>query len=281
MTPLKDDLPADALRVLAAATCSETVHGGFRTVWHGWGAGGRPLVLLHGGSGSWTHWIRNVEALAAAGWRVCVPDLPGFGDSRAAPGAVDAPDLVEPVAAGVREMAGGQPCPVVGFSFGGLTAVLTAAAHPGLMERLVLVGAPGLGLRNKRLALQPWIGIEDAGERIRAHRRNLHTLMLFDAASIDDFTIAIHAANLARDRMRNRKVALTDIVARTLPALDLPLHAIYGEKDALYTGQMDEVEALLRQAPAFGRMVRVPHAGHWVQHEDPIHFNAALLRLLS
>src|SRR4051812_3985411 len=157
MTPLETDLPASALRVVAAATRGETVYGQFRTVWHCWGAG-RAVVLLHGGSGSWTHWIRNVEALAAAGWRVLVPDLPGFGDSQAAPDAIDAPDLVEPVAHGIREIAGGAGCPVVGFSFGGLTAVLTAAAVPGVMSRLVLVGTPGLGLRNKRLALTPWLG---------------------------------------------------------------------------------------------------------------------------
>jgi len=280
MTPLKDDLPAEALRVLAAASRSEIVHREFRTVWHCWGAG-RALVLLHGGSGSWTHWIRNVEALAGAGWRVSVPDLPGFGDSQAPPQATDAPGLVDTMAHGIREIAGGQACPVVGFSFGGLTAVLTAAAHPDLMARVVLVGAPGLGLRNSRLALTPWIGLQDPEARRQAHRRNLQTLMLYEPAAVDDFTVAIHAANLERDRMRHRKVALTDIVARTLPALSLPLDAIYGEEDALYTGRMDEVEAVLRQAPSFGRMVRIPRAGHWVQYEDPSRFNDSLLGLLG
>ena len=33
-----------------------------------WGEG-RPLVLLHGGTGSWMHWVRNVEdAVAATSW---------------------------------------------------------------------------------------------------------------------------------------------------------------------------------------------------------------------
>ena len=50
-------------------------------VWRGWGLGkgrGAPVVLLHGGAGSWNHWVRNIAALVAAGRQVWVPDLPGF-----------------------------------------------------------------------------------------------------------------------------------------------------------------------------------------------------------
>ncbi|MCD6078130.1 MAG: alpha/beta hydrolase fold protein, partial [Ramlibacter sp.] len=78
--PLESELPPEALRVLSLASRHVTPAGEGDVVWHAWGAGA-PLVLLHGGSGSWTHWIRNVEALAVAGRRVLVPDLPGFGDS--------------------------------------------------------------------------------------------------------------------------------------------------------------------------------------------------------
>ena len=85
-------LPAEAQALLARATRCETpcrtVSG--TMVWHLWGQQGfdaslAPLLLLHGGSGSWTHWLRNIDALVASGRRVLVPDLPGFGDS-AAPG---------------------------------------------------------------------------------------------------------------------------------------------------------------------------------------------------
>ncbi|MGT2492391.1 alpha/beta fold hydrolase [Cupriavidus basilensis] len=39
--------------------------GGCRVVWRRFGEG-RPVILLHGGHGSWLHWVRNIEALAAA-----------------------------------------------------------------------------------------------------------------------------------------------------------------------------------------------------------------------
>ena len=54
-------------------------------VWHVWGqehAGNTtPLVLLHGGSGSWTHWVRNVQHLAQTR-SVWALDLPGCGEDR-------------------------------------------------------------------------------------------------------------------------------------------------------------------------------------------------------
>jgi pimeloyl-ACP methyl ester carboxylesterase len=58
--------------------------------------------------------------------------------------------------------------------------------------------------------------------------------------------------------------------------------AIYGEHDALYSGGMlDELEKLLPAAPRFGRLVRIPQAGHWVQFEAADAFQAALLQLLD
>src|SRR2546427_152992 len=48
-------------------------------VWRIWG-GGDPLVLLHGGTGSWMHWVRNIEVLARD-FMLVVPDIPGSGES--------------------------------------------------------------------------------------------------------------------------------------------------------------------------------------------------------
>jgi pimeloyl-ACP methyl ester carboxylesterase len=58
--------------------------------------------------------------------------------------------------------------------------------------------------------------------------------------------------------------------------------AIYGEHDALYTDDLlHALERLLRQAPRFGRFVRIPDAGHWVQFEAPAAFDRALQELLA
>lgn len=280
LPPLETDLPPEALRILALATRHTTPSGDGAVTWRAWGDG-EPLFLLHGGSGSWTHWIRNVETLAAAGRRVLVPDLPGFGDSERPPGGQDADAMAPVLAQGMRELAGAAPADVVGFSFGGLAGALLAAAHPERVRRLVLVGAPGFGLRSTRLPLVAWRHLEDPAARDAAHRSNLATLMLHAPEAVDDLAAALQAANVPRDRMHRRKLALTDILLRTLPALTCRLDAIYGEEDALYQGKLDALEGLLRAAPAFGSLVRIPGAGHWVQYEAAGAFHAALLGLLE
>lgn len=280
--PPEAALPPEALRVLASATRLTTPCGDGDLVWHAWGQeGDEPLVLLHGGSGSWLHWIRNVEPLAAAGRRVLVPDLPGFGDSARPPGGQDADSVIHPLAEGMRLLAGDAACDVAGFSFGGLCGVLMAAAYPQRVRHLVLLGAPGLGLRTKRLTLTPWRDLTDPAAVLAAHRSNLATLMLYRDEAIDELALAIQSSNVPRDRMHRRKLAMTDIVLQTLPKLSCPVDAIYGQEDALYRGMQEQLKPLLARAPKFGELVMVPGAGHWVQYEAAEATDAALLRLLA
>jgi len=282
LPPLSHELPAPALRVLSRSRAFETVHGGSRIAWHAWGdPADEPVVLLHGGSGSWTHWLHNVEPIAASGRRVVVPDLPGFGDSVAAEGIVDADGMVEPVAAGLRELLGEGAVDVVGFSFGGLLSGLIATAQPARVRRLVLAGAPALGIPVPDLRLKEWRHLADAQAREQAHRHNLRSLMLHDPAGIDELTVSLHAANLARDRVRQRRLSRTDILVRSLPTLHCRVDGIWGEFDQLYAGTMDQLEGVLRRMPNFGELVRVPDAGHWVAYENAARFNEALLRLLA
>ena len=53
-------------------------------IWHEWGNAPRHLVLFHGGFGSWTHWIRNIEFFARY-YTVLAVDMPGAGDSADVP----------------------------------------------------------------------------------------------------------------------------------------------------------------------------------------------------
>ena len=62
-----------------AGTRRATPAGQGEIVWRVFGRG-EPLVLLHGGTGSWLHWVRNIEALAAD-FMLLVPDIPGSGES--------------------------------------------------------------------------------------------------------------------------------------------------------------------------------------------------------
>ena len=256
-------------------------------VWHVWGEQDAdpalpPLLLLHGGSGSWTHWLHNVLPLAATGRRVLVPDLPGFGDSALPPSGTDADAMPVPLEQGLAQLLGDTACDLVGFSFGGLSAGLLAIQFPARVASLVLLGAPGMGLQALvPFKLKGWRHLPGEAQRLAVHRDNLQMLMLHAPEAITPLACQMQFANAARDRMPKRKLSRTDILARDLPGLRCPLHALYGEHDPFYKGQAPAYAAVMQQAPGFRGMHAIAGAGHWAQFEQPDAFNQALLGVLS
>jgi len=269
-------LPAPAQALLDAAREQRTACGTGSMVWHCWGEG-RPLVLLHGGSGSWTHWLRNIDALTAIGRQVWAPDLPGFGDSASPSGGSDADAVVEPLSHGLRELLGEGPHEIAAFSFGSLSAVLTAVRHPALVARLMLIGLPIVPLGQGRgVGLRPLRDAVTAEQRAATHRANLAALMIHDAARIDDDTVALQAANVVRDRMRERRLVTTDACARAVGSLHCEFHCLYGEHDVLYRDRWPQVRAACEASPHCTGFTFIDDAGHWVQYEQAPACNALL-----
>ena len=64
---------------------------------------GPPLILFHGGMGSWTHWVRNIPALRER-FTVYAPDLPGCGDSISVPDDVEHAKYVDIVCTAIAEI---------------------------------------------------------------------------------------------------------------------------------------------------------------------------------
>ncbi len=285
---LPDFLPPELTLQLAAAERLETSWQSAKMVWHAWGNASSPcLVLLHGGSGSWTHWLRCIGPLRDAGWRVLVPDLPGFGDSDLPQGCTDVDDLPPHLHEGLQQLQSAGRCStavnLVGFSFGGMAGALWLAAHPQDAAQLVLVGAPGMGMTvPDRIPLKGWRHLPTPEAQEAVHRHNLMALMLHAPEALDEVALQLHAANVQRDRMPRRRLSSTDIVARVLPQLTARVSAIFGEHDALYRGRLSELASTMpKLAPRWGLWQVVPGAGHWVQYEAAAPFLAALQDVLK
>ena len=176
-----------------------------------------------------------------------------------------------------------QAVRLMGFSFGGMTAGMLAAAHPHLVQQLIVVGAPGIGLTNKHpFQLKGWRHLPDPQDQLLHHIYNLGELMLHDKSIIDRDTVALHVANVRQDHLPRRRISSTDILVRSLAQVTCPVAAIYGECDALYPGTLDDVERLMAaNAQHWQGMQRIAGAGHWVQYENPTAFHAAVLPLLT
>jgi 2-hydroxy-6-oxonona-2,4-dienedioate hydrolase len=258
-----------------------TACGAGSLVWHIWGEGS-PLVLLHGGYGSWTHWIRNVEPLGER-YRVLVPDLPGLGDSDLPP-EPDRPEAsAEIVTSGFLSlMRAGEAADIVGFSFGGLIGGLMAQQLGARARTLVLVGSGGLGIRRKTpIELVTWRDLPDAAARREAHRQNLAILMIADPANIDDLAVHLQIGNATRARLRSRPLSRVPALPRAIPRMSARLHGIWGERDITAQDTLDEHRRLLQSLQPGASFTVIQQAGHWVQYEAAAEFNATLARLLD
>jgi pimeloyl-ACP methyl ester carboxylesterase len=271
-------------RVQALSQCIVQSYAWGDAVWHVWRSqqghhahvSTEPLVLLHGGSGSWTHWLRNVEhfALYRTVW---VLDIPGFGDSSLPEGVSDADGLVPYLAEILKQTFVGEAVDVVGFSFGGMTAGLVAAEHPELIRQLVLVGAPGLGLFGKELPMRGMTPNMDEITQRDVHRHNLNAMMFAHPSSVTEEVIDLQQANVARDRLRRRRIARTDVLAKAQSKWRCPVHGVWGALDALYQGSLTQVPQVLSCMKTFNA---VPDAGHWVMYERPEAFHAVVDSIL-
>jgi pimeloyl-ACP methyl ester carboxylesterase len=114
-----------------------------------WGeTGDAPLLLLHGVTSAARSWWRLGPGLAAAGYRVVAPDLPGHGRTGHWTGHHRFRDSARDLAAfAAAALPGAAPADVrvVGHSWGAMTAAALPAARyvPG---RLVLVDPPAIPL---------------------------------------------------------------------------------------------------------------------------------------
>ncbi len=272
---------ADARALEAFARRVETECGDGRMVWRIWGEGA-PIVLLHGGSGNWAHWVRNIAPLVQAGRGVFVPDLPGCGESDMPPVGHDGDVLPEWVEKGVRSLLGATPFDLVGFSFGAMVSGFYAARHANRVRKLVLVGAPALSREAPpKIPLQEWLRLPDGPQRDSAFRHNLRLLMLARDESVDELSLTLYVESLRRDRLTARRIARTDILLRTMPQITCPVWGLWGAADILYRGRFDVAESGLGHAPDFRSTTFIADAGHWAQFEEADAFNGSLRSILA
>ena len=249
-------------------------------VWRVWGTG-EPLVLFHGGSGSWTHWIRNIPELSRH-YELWVPDIPGLGDSAMPPKPWIPASIADVVVRGIDDILGARSAlRVAGFSFGGHVAGLVAAILKERVGALTLIGVAALGLRaDPREPFWKERTGMSAEERAAVYRQNLAVLMFADPANIDALAIYLQAENIKRARFRSRPFAATTGLAEALAEVIAPLKTIWGTRDVIAKPSLDaRLDILRRHHPELDVRL-IEGAGHWVAYEAPEAFNAAFLDLM-
>jgi len=105
---------------------------------------GAPLLLIHGLGARGENWAKMIPAMAAHGFHVYAPDLPGYGRSSQPKDADYSISMEEAAMAAFAQAIHLPHAFVGGWSMGGWVAMKLAIDHPEMVDRLVVYDSAGL-----------------------------------------------------------------------------------------------------------------------------------------
>lgn len=236
-----------------------------------------PVVLLHGIPG-WRGTWRPVARRLATHAYVVAPDLAGFGESSEAPARFHAADQAELIV-GLIQRLGLRPVHLVGFDFGGPTAVMVYARAPELVATLTLAATnvltdPGIPPPLQLVRL-PVVG--NLFARLLFGSFGL-TMMWFAAvARRDRFRLADYRAILqypqgVTSTRRIFQMSLRDLsglygpVRAALSEIRVPCTVVWGDRDPFFPITVGERTAAQISG---ARFVQLKGSGHFIPAEDP------------
>nr|WP_291424143.1 alpha/beta hydrolase [Deinococcus sp.] len=219
---------------------------------------GRPVIFIHGLSGSGHWWKRNLPAFTPH-FAVYVVELVGYGNAhrqRSLGVQADARMI-----AAWLEQADLTKAALIGHSLGGQIATRVVALVPGRIHELVLACSTGLLRGNLvQLALKlPRAGVSG--------RLSFLPRILADSARAG-------LPNL----WRTGQSLLLDDVTELLALMQVKTLVIWGGRDVLVPASLGRQ---LAQAIPGARFYEIPRAGHVVMVDAPEEFNRTVLDFLS
>ena len=251
---------------------------------HPSGADKGAVVFVHGsgpGASGHSNFKLNVPAFVAAGHRVLVPDLPGFGYS-SKPTDIDyttgffADSLI-----GLLDAAGLERFALVGNSLGGGVSIRAALDHPQRVEKLVLMAPGGIEELETYMAMPAMASMIEnfvGGALDRAGLRRVLQNLVFDPAHVTDELVEERYAILQTQPPEVLSRMRIPNMEAELGGIGCPVLAFWGLQDAMVPASGGRK---ITSACRPSRLIEVAECGHWVMVEHRRMFNAACLDFLT
>ncbi len=243
---------------------------------------GRPLVLFHGGRGSWNHWLRNIGPLAARR-TVFALDLPGFGESLIVPRTMPIAAYLDVLEEGVGAITGGAPADFAGFSFGAIAAAGLAQRLGPRVRKLSLLAPSGWG--NDRIVgeglYKSLKGTRSEAERRAVHRHNLGVAHLADPANLTEEAVSLQIYNIENSTYDSAAAGSEPVLFDYLASYAGPIQVMMGTGDIIQAPSVDARIARLAERFPRIRYDRIDGAAHWAQYDKPAAYDLALLEFLE
>ena len=254
------------------------------------GAGGRPLLLLHGYTGAKEDFEDFMAPLADCGWHVVAPDNRGHGAS-SKPAAEDhyslqifAADTI-----GLLDALGWEQAVVVGHSMGGMILQEIALGAPGRLAAMVLMDTAhgpvpiDRDLRDGAIHVARTQGMASLAELLEENEGALFDNEAAARLRRERPEISLRHYTAMRELSAGMYVSLAiELTERPdrlvdLAVIDVPTLVIVGELDEM---SMVHSEAMSATIPG-ALLVVVADAGHCPQQESPDAWWAAMTAFLD
>jgi 4,5:9,10-diseco-3-hydroxy-5,9,17-trioxoandrosta-1(10),2-diene-4-oate hydrolase len=249
-------------------------------------AEGAAVVFIHGsgpGASGASNFRGNIDAFVAAGYRVLLPDLIGYGASSKPEGIDYTLQLFTDTLYEALIAHGITRADLVGNSLGGGIALQMTLDHPEFTRNLVLM-APGCVAERESYFVMPGITkmISNFGSPdfdLAEQKRLVSNLVHPDfAPHISDELVAERFA-VARTQPKDvlMRMRTPDLSGR-LPEITQPIFVLWGLNDEF----CPEAHArLFLEACPDVRAITFARTGHWVQVERAEEFNSYALAFLQ
>jgi epoxide hydrolase 4 len=257
-------------------------------------AGSGPAVLLlHGFPDCWYGWRYQIDALAAAGFRVVAPDLRGYNatDAPRGTGAYALETLVNDLILLIGAL-GLEAATVVGHDWGGVIGWFAAMHHPVRISRLAVLNAPhpvtfARELRRPaqliRSAYAGFFQIPALPETLlRARRSAILRRAWRNGPARDEEDVQRYMEAFQRPYALTAALNYYRASARhPVPKprrVRIPTLVLWGERDHfLVTRLLDGLDPWVENL----RVHRMKRAAHWLHHEQPDLVNELLISFLT
>lgn len=247
---------------------------------------GRPILMLHGsgpGASALANWQHNIAALAHR-FRVLAPDIVGFGGTERPDDIVYSLRTWTDHVWSFLDAHGIVQTSIVGNSLGGRIALQMATDRPDRVEKMVLMGAPGVGM-TPTAGLAALRAYQPSHRAMRDLLRNYFAVdptMITDElvdsryrASIAGGAHEAYRAMFFDSRHAGSQLGITESEAR---AIATPTLLVHGREDKVVP--MDVSVTMVGLLPNADLHV-FSACGHWTQIERADEFTALVADYLS
>ena len=236
---------------------------------------GFPFLILHGWGGSSNSWVNVQKILANQGYKIIVPDLPGFGKTSSPETPWGVKDYTNFVLGFVDKL-DLKRIILLGHSFGGRMAIKFSHLYPEKVESLVLCASAGVKIPPTFLQKVIYI-VARAGNFLFSPKL---LRRLKDVARNFFYTIIRQRDyKRAKGTMREtfKKIVADDLVL-DLPEIKARTLIVWGEKDRAVP---TEAAHLIKEKVPNSVLELIPGVTHTPNLEAPEKLSAVILNFLK